>query len=500
MPKHFAVALALAAFASMAPGSRAQTVGMYGEYHESNGIIINIPQNPPIVPCVPPPLTAMQIPGPHPTVMGQMSFQHLDLRPIGLNDARCHDREHHVNFSFVVPGVFNKPRIGARGARVISGGMLPGDPVTISPFAFQQNLGPQVGIILQNAVRQLDTTFQAAMPGIDRIGPNPGPPPAGSYTIKTPNQLAPAPALTRMFSQMNWQNPGNGQNNGRAVGFAARPAANTTINASAAGGNEKVRLRYAAGPRQFGGTMALLLDGGGRFYARPSTPATPALFKPAVATQPLAGDDDPGFRLRGAAGWDLTAVDVQRPGKIKAFFGGLNPANLFTPMGAPRVAPSCFTVTPVPLPVGCNEINGFDTFMAGSATTMLGFPAGGTLAALPGANVVKHMFPLTTGTVSIVRVALRNGTHYSDTVTGMGYDTIGVTTRGGVQRNLGLVAGSYTVRTDSMGSTQINAQMLGLNMKIIPEPSATAALAGGLGLLGLLAYHRSRSTSRAGSR
>ncbi|MBK7951632.1 MAG: hypothetical protein IPK00_23395 [Deltaproteobacteria bacterium] len=471
--------------------SDAQTVAMYGEYHGSSGIIVNIPQNPPTVGCVPPKLTVL--PPSHLTAGGGQTFQHLDLRPTGVNDARCHDREQHINFNTSAMGVFNKPRVGSKGARNVvnpAGGLAVGDPFTIPAFAFQQQLGPQIGIVLNNVTRQLDTTFIAAMPGIDRNGPNPGPLPAGSYTIKTAMQLAPVPALTRMFSQMNWQNPGNGQNNGLAVGFAARANANTTHINTQAGGNEKVRVRYIAGPRQFGGTMALLLDGTGRVnLAGPQlTGMVPASFKPAAATQPI-GDNDPGYRRRDAAGWDLTAPAFQLAGRFKGFQGHAN-----TPMGAPRVAPLC-TQTADPLnllPIGCNEINGFDTYMSGMAP----LPPGGTFALLPKATSVKHMFALTTGTVSIVRVALRQpgNIHFSDTITGMGYDTVGVSAMGGVQRNVGLVAGGYTIRSSL--DTQINAQMLGLNLKFTPEPGMAAALASSIGVLGALARRRQSFAGR----
>ena len=36
-----------------ASAAQAQIVGMAGEYSESNGIIVQIPQNPPIIPCTP---------------------------------------------------------------------------------------------------------------------------------------------------------------------------------------------------------------------------------------------------------------------------------------------------------------------------------------------------------------------------------------------------------------------------------------------------------------
>jgi hypothetical protein len=494
MSKTLRVAHMLATVSLAAAASQAQTVGMYGEYHESNGIIVNLPQNPPIVPCVPPPLTTA--PPPHPTIAGAMTFQHLDLRPTGVHDARCHDREQHVNFTTMQPGVFNKPRIGNRGARIVQGGMNVGDPFTIPPFAFQQNLGLQVGIVLQNLVRQLDTQFIAAMPGIDRIGPNPGPLPAGSYTIKPASELIPAPALTRRFSAGNWSAVGNGQNNGRPGGaFAARQAADTTHLDTVMGpgaGHERIELRYRSGPNAFGGTMAMLLDGGGRLLVCcPISGMMPASLKPTAATQPL-GDNAPGFRIRNAGGWDLTAPGIQNAGKVKAFFAGFNPANAFTPMGDPRIAPACTHPTQ-PLPAGCNEINGFDTFMAGPFTTMLGLPVGGTLALLPKATSVKHMFALTTGTVSIVRVASRPslGGHLSDTLTGMGHDTLGLSPLGGVLRNVGLVAGSYAIRTEAgSGRIQINTQMLGLNLKFAPEPGATTALVSALVLIGLISHRR----------
>lgn len=471
----------------VASASQAQTVAMYGEYHESNGIIVNIPQNPPVVPCVPPPRPAF-------TPMDPQFVAQIDPRPTGVNDARCHDREQHFFGSTMAPGVFNQPDVGNKGARIVNGGLAVGNPFTIPPFAFQQNLGPQVGIVIANAVRQLDTTFLAAMPGVDRIGPRPGPgiTPMGagpSYTPRTAMQLIPAPALTRMFSAMNWNNPGNGQNNGDPAGLVNRPSADFPVFRTAAGGNEVMTLRYNAGPNEFGGTMALLLDGRGRLNLVVSqfSAMLPNSWKPAFGTQPV-GDQVPGWRLRNGAGFDYVAPGTQMAGRLKALFGAI-PANLVTPMGAPRIAPSCGVVPP--FPAGCNEINGADTFMGFPfiPTPMGGgplIPAGGTFGTLKKANSDKHMFAWTTGTVSIIRTAVRNGVPQSDTITGMGYDTV---TAMGLQRNVGMVAGSYTVRVDDTG-TQLNTQLVGINLKFTPEPTATVALASGLGVLGLLAYRR----------
>jgi len=462
--------------------SPAQNVAMFGEYHESSGIIVNIPQNPPTVPCVPPPVLAL--PPSHTTPMGAVR-QNVELRPTGVNDARCPTREQHVKLTTMAPPVFNQPLVGNMGGRVAPGGLNVGDAFTIPPFAFVQRKGPQVGVVLESVTIQLDTTFTAAMPGINRQGPSPGPTSTGngSYTVKTPMQMAAIPALTRMFSQMNWNAAGNGHNNNQAgAGFAARADDDTTFNYLTVGANERVQVRYRSGPRDFGGTMAMLLDGRGKLYlggAQLSAgfAAFPFLL-PVAGLQPI-GDDDPGFRVRAAAGFDVTGVAFQAPGRIKGFRGNLN-----TPMGAPRIGPVCVGNNP-PTPTGCNLVKGFDTYM----TTMGG---GGTVKALAKATSVKHQFPLTTGTVSVIATASRRGARNSITLTAMGYDTVGLSSMGGPQRNVGLVAGSFSDRLDDV-SRQLNPVMLGINLKFTPEPGATAALVSGLVALALHAGHRRRT-------
>lgn len=522
MSKIIRAAFAVAAVGIVAGASQAAPVAMYGEYHESNGIIVNIPQNPPIVLCNPPPL--LTIPAGHNkiTAMGQVFVpSYLDLRPTGPNDARCHDRESHFPdlSGGLAPGVFNKPRVGNKGARIANGGLNVGDPFTIPPFAFQQQLGKQIGAVLNNVTRQLDTTFIAAMPGTDRIsGMGGGNGVAfGPYSVRPAAAQIPAPGLTRMFSQNNWQVTemnGGGQNNGanptamNPTIFRRRGAADLThvplqkaanVPAVIAGGNEQVQVRYRSGPRDFGGTMALLLDGSGKLWLGgvPITGGFPqvtsmmtTVWRPGAATQPV-GDNAPGYRLRNAAGWDIAAVGFQNPGRVKAFFG-----STMTPGGKKRVADPCIGNNP-PTPAGCNAINGFDTFMNVPPQLLaFGIPAGGTVGGIPKATSTKHLFPLTTGTVSIVRAAKRDlqGGVQTNTITGMGYDTVGVTSMGvNPQRNVGLVAGSYSIRTSfppAGPDVQVNTQLLGLNLKFTPEPGATVALASGLGLLGLLAYRR----------
>ena len=53
--------------------------------------------------------------------------------------------------------MFNEPRVGsARNIVNPAGGLAVGDPFTIPPFAFAQQLGPQIGQVLKNVSRQLD--------------------------------------------------------------------------------------------------------------------------------------------------------------------------------------------------------------------------------------------------------------------------------------------------------------------------------------------------------
>ena len=420
-------AVAFTAVVLSASVGQAQTVAMAGQYHEANGIIINIPQNPPVVAC-----------------------DNL------VNDARCMKREQFF-FGFPFDVATDKPSVGVRAARNIptvggaANGLAVGDPFVIPPLAFTQRLGQQVNIVQENVVRQLDTTFTAAAP----------------LTARTKGNTT----LTRRFSANNWQNAGNGQNNGlTGTAFAARLAATSVISATVP--NETMTMTYTPGPNQFGGTATILLDGVGRLYL--AGPQIDGIFSanfpsllPVVGTNPV-GDTTPGFRIRNAAGWDWTAMGTQMAGQFKGF-----------PSMPSVVAPACTDPNPggEPLPLGCNEINGFDTF---------GIPIG----PLPGANSVKHMYAWTTGTVSAVINAVRNGNTQTDTVTGMGYDTTQTSMGVITQRNVGMVAGSWVARTDGVPTTQLTNQMVGMNLKFTPEPGATMALLSGLGLLGAFAARR----------
>ena len=418
---------AAAVIASIALGTslvQAQTVAMAGQYSEANGIIVNIPQNPPNVSCT------------------------------QASNARCVARRQYFGPPQTNPPgplLFNGPQVGNRAALLIPNGSLSvGGTFTIPPLAFTQMLGNQVGQVLNNIVVQIDTDVTAVMP--------------------EPQRAFNPPVQTREFAVRTF-NPTNvaahGQNNGLSPGdpnYVYRQAVNTTV--TDVFGTEMLNMSYSGG-NGFSGTMVTLLDGSGRLYLAGAglDAGFPPTYRPIVGTNPL-GDPTPELTEQGGAGWAYTATNGQASGLFKGFPS--HPSIIGTP---------CLPTAP-PSPAGCNLIQ----TPGGAGFDDVGIP----LAPLGAATSTKFMFAWTTGTVSIVRTAVRQGLTQNDTLTGMGYDTV---TTGG-QRNIGLVAGSYSQRTDGVPTQQMNTQIVGATLKFTPEPVATLALLSGLGLLGAIAARK----------
>ena len=476
---------------------QAQSVAMAGSYAEGNGIIVNIPQNPPNVACDPALAKCVGkrdlIPSDLLTVSTTLGG--TSMAPPALSGT-----------SMAVPFLRDGPSFGVKGARLIDtpgaaqDALGVGGQFTVPPLAFNQRLGHQVGQVLNNIVVQLDTTFTAAMPGTARslndgifntqwsVTSEGG---RGLQTGMNPLHVANPDTrimAQRVFSVANVN--AHGQNNGLTTGdpnYDYRADINTVHLDTF--GADILDLSYSnTNPTAFSGTMTILLDGAGRLYLNspgfsvaiagaggPNSPATNFL-KPIVGSNPV-GDLIPGFNVRNAAGWNYTVPGRQIPGRIKAFGfaasgGGALPGNAATQI----VSEKCLETAQTPT---CNLLS--QPFNA----------KGITIAPLGAAQSNKFMFPWTTGTVSIGRTGPRQGVVRTLTQTGMGYDSTVMTTGGAVQRNIGLVAGSYSKRTSQGGtSLEMNTQVAGVDLKFTPEPGATIALLSGLGLLGALGVRR----------
>ena len=402
MSKLLRAAIALSFLLTTAGVTHAQNVAMSGEYGESSGRLVNIPINPPKAVCT------------------------------NTFSARCHAGARNG-----VPDQLLEPSsgvpVGGAGVIIMPGGLAEGDRFTIPTLAFIQDAVHKFTPVINNiAIVQLDTTLTAAMPRFERKqNPQTG---------------------TRVFRPNAWSRPGNGQ--------TGRIAANTTPISTATQATHAITLKYIAGQRAFGGTMANLLDGDGKLYltgpALMSSFGSPAT-RPWVGTNALADGIQGNLNTRNGAGWGYTRMGAQQSGVIR---------NLQV------IAPPCTQEVP-PAPAGCGLVSNF-----------LG--NGFTIAAIPGATSTKFMHPWTTGTVSILFTGTQGGFPNNQLLTGMGYDSTSMT---GAVRNIGMVAGSYTLRNSAAG-TLSGQQMIGVDMTFTPEPGATVALIGGLGLLGFLARRR----------
>ncbi len=494
MSKVLRITAVVASITFAAVAAQAQNVSMYGSYGEGNGIIVNIPQNPPLAPCTP---------------ADASCFGKRDLTP---NDLITSTTPTFMSTIMVppalsgtpnaVPFLRNGPSFGVIDAQIIAatsaGTLAVNGAFTIPPLAFQQRLGHQVGQVLQNAVKQLDTTFTAAMPATQRTLNNGiasgmwTVTPLGGRGLKTStNPTYVPPATTRMFAERSFSTlnvNAHGQNNGLATtdaNYSYRQAVNTVHNNAFAA--DFLTLSYAnSNPTAFSGTAAILLDGSGRLYfhnaglsAAFSPPTTPNFLAPIVGTNPV-GDDIPGFNLRNAAGWNYEVAGRQLPGRFKGF----GPAVAFIPTGmggfhvpVPGIqGTACPPAASIAPNATCNLID----VGTGDFNT-LGF----TITPAAPATSIKHMFPWTTGTVSIVVSGPRQGVQHTITQTGMGYDS--PTGMGG--RQVGLVAGSYSERAAVTGN-EMSTQVAGIDLVFTPEPGATIALMSGIGLLGAMAARR----------
>ena len=406
----------------MATSANAQTVSMTGDYTESSGRIVNIPNNQPVITCCA---------GGNPNVAP-------------TNDARCHGARITIYDPAAGPFAYFTPENGVPAVgSTLMGGLGVGDTFTVPSGFFRQEpavAGVSVGgPVVNAAVIWISSAFTAQMPGAGRT-----------------NAL-PAPASTNVM---------RAQGTGAIPGQPGRPVGPPTTIVEVmdnTGTTDTGTLTYIEGPNKFGGTMGALLDGGANLYIFTDAfnAPFPSAYTPVIGLQPV-GDPAVTLMERNGVGWNVPIT------------GGQDAGTVFGPTGAGIVP--CATSLPA-LPVGCNQPSNIP-------------PVAGILDVgnfLPAATSTKFVFPWTTGTVQVIVNAVRGaqGT-FTETLTGMGYDT--TTATPGV-RNVGLVAGSYTTRTSGVG-TLLGLQVIGANLQLTPEPASAVALFAGVGLLGFAARRR----------
>lgn len=362
----------------------------------------------------------------------------LNSPPAFPGDSRCKGSRQKGKivgdpFSYVKPS-FGVGVVG--GQRDIQGSLVAGAPFTVPPLAFSQMLPPTGAPNLNDSVIYLTTTFQAVSPAAARIV-NPSP-------------------LTRMMGP---------QGAVPIVGQTGRPAPNglgVIVIPMIPFGADFGRINYKEGPNKFGGTMTGLLDGTGKLIIQ-SAGFNAFFQQPVLGTQPV-GDPIVQLNERNGMGWNYPITGMQFAGNVRGPAGAL-------------IVP-CGTTLPAQ-PANCNKPSAAD--LAAPILNAGGF--------LPAANSTKWLFPWTTGTVVNTLTGMRQGQTVITTLTMMGYDTTAMTA--GV-RNVGLVAGSYTHRTAGTG-LQLGSQVVGMELKFTPEPSAAIALFAGVGLLGMATQARRRS-------
>ncbi len=323
MNRFLALMIAAAASALIAGGAQAQavgTVGMIGNWYSFNGPAVNIPYNPPVIPCTP-----------------------------GIGGA-CPKK-----FSPITGTNYNQPSFGILAAGTVMGGVNIGDSFEIKPDSFNQNVGSQFGPIPYNfAVQQINTRFTFKAPPTSRL-------------------VSPA-ANTRKFAQNAWSLPGNGQT-GRVLAdtTVVSAAGKTTVTykagTNAFGGTMHMLLR---GPGE------LYLNGA--IFGSASFPLS---LQPMVGIQPIGSSVTPSpWRTRPAGiGWDLTAMGTQLAGVVRGGAAFAAPCSVQVPpgpAGCELVLNTGFADV-FPLSTATSIIHGFP-FTTG--TVMVGFV--GTVAGGPG--------------------------------------------------------------------------------------------------------------------
>lgn len=442
----FIVASVFAAFL-LAAGVASADYSIAGEWYGNRGPTINIPIGQFDGPC--PPETSVGIP---PFTASPIPASQWVPGPCGR--AQKHE------FTVVLPGN-GTITIPADAVSAVAQSGIPADPQlvlgvsTVNPVGLGQAFRVPPGVFTRAqssrapvpanpAVQQLDTTFIFN----------------GPVTLRTPStasagrQAAGDPASTRRMQTDSWSKPGMGTRPAAAFNHEMTSSSIVTR-----------RVTYTPNANNFGGTMAMLLDGGGLVY---------------IVFDLVTGL--PGNEI------GLSGVGDAIPGGITVHMGrGFNTTQMRqADTGAVfptyNVPVKCEPNVIPPTPTDCGLVTGIINNQPGFTTMQ-------PIDTLPGAVTTNTGFPWTTGHVSAYVKGEQGGVALTTTLTAVGNDSVQTGAAGGVVRTIQLVSGGVALRQSvDLGRT---AHLETLTIQV-PEPGSTLMLAGTLGLLGGLYSVRRR--------
>ncbi len=440
----FIVGLVFAAFL-LGAGVASADYAISGEWYGNRGPTINIPIGQFDDAC--PPGSAINIPFVNPIPASQYV------------PGPCGRAQKHA-FTVVIPGN-GTITVPSTAVSAIAQSGIPANPqqvlgvTTVNPIALGQSFRVPPGIFTRAqssqapvpanvAVQQLDTTFIFN----------------GPATLRTPSSLqagrqaAGDPTSTRRMQTDSWSKPG--------MGTRAAAAFNHTVTSSSI---VTRRVTYTPKANNFGGTMAMLLDGGGLVYI--VFDLVTGLPGNEIGLSPVGDAIPGGITVHMGRGYNTTQMRIADPGVIFPTYNVPVPCQ-------PNVIP--------PTPDNCDLVTGI-------INNVSGFTPMQPIGQLPGATTTNTGFPWTTGHVSAYVKGEQGGVALTTTLTAVGNDSVQTGAGGGVVRTIQLVSGGVALRQSvDLGRT---AHLETLTIQV-PEPGSTLMLAGTLGLLGGLYSVRRR--------
>jgi len=314
-----------------------------------------------------------------------------------------------------------------------------------------------VPVALNPVVQQVDTLFNIQAPATSR---NP----------TTGGAAGPIASHTRKMQANAWM--GAGQPSRLNADFTFT----TTMGSP---GPISRQVRQSAGPNAFGGTMTMLISGGGAVWVGPRelitvVPGLEVLKSPiGRGASSLATGQAPGKAYSG------TNLRIGQQGVIYLNYNIPTPCT--PPLVVPAVPAGCGLFTGVAAPVALlpafatpNGTGGVGTNPATNPNCPNGLGTDCFKGPLP--TSINIGFPFTSGHVSVFVSGTRAMAPQITTITAVGNDT----TSGGV-RTVQLVGGAVSLRTTSSGQTR--SAQLDLVTITLPEPGESLMLAGALGLI-----------------